>query len=186
MYNVHDVADITEGGVLGLNLLLDHWFGINPGLTNAVLTVLCFSFGYKTMGKSFLAYSSISVFSYYIFYTFLKCAEIPPVWPGIADRPLTAAIAGAIFVGVGIGLTLCAGAALNGDDALAMAVCSRFRIRISLVYLISDVTVLLLSLTYIPLSRILYSLLTVILSGQIIELISFYMSKRSILKKDQP
>ncbi len=35
-------------------------------------------------------------------------------------------------------------------------------------YLISDLSVLALSLSYIPLSRIVYSLLTVVLSGQII------------------
>ncbi len=38
-------------------------------------------------------------------------------------------------------------------------------------YLFSDLTVLLLSLTYIPLQRILYSLITVILSGKLIGLI---------------
>ena len=36
------------------------------------------------------------------------------------------------------------------------------------IYLVSDLTVLLLSLSYIPLRRIVYSLLTVVLSGQII------------------
>ena len=39
------------------------------------------------------------------------------------------------------------------------------------IYLVSDLTVLLLSLSYIPLQRIAYSLLTVVLSGQIIGLI---------------
>lgn len=38
------------------------------------------------------------------------------------------------------------------------------------IYLISDLVVLLISLTYIPVSRITYSLLTVVLSGQIIGL----------------
>ena len=40
------------------------------------------------------------------------------------------------------------------------------------VYLFSDLTVLLLSLTYIPLEKILCSLLTVVLSGQIIDLVT--------------
>ena len=39
------------------------------------------------------------------------------------------------------------------------------------IYLISDMSVLLLSLTYIPLRKIAYSLLTVVLSGQLIGLI---------------
>ena len=39
------------------------------------------------------------------------------------------------------------------------------------IYLVSDLTVLILSLSYIPFRRIAYSLLTVILSGQLIGLI---------------
>ena len=28
LYQVHAQADVTEGGILGISLLLDHWFGI--------------------------------------------------------------------------------------------------------------------------------------------------------------
>ena len=38
------------------------------------------------------------------------------------------------------------------------------------IYLVSDATVLLLSLSYIPARRLIYSALTVVLSGQIIGL----------------
>ena len=63
------------------------------------------------------------------------------------------------------------GGAPSGDDARAMALSHRLRVPISLVYLCSDLTVLALSLLYISPLRILYSLLTVVLSGQIIGLI---------------
>lgn len=49
------------------------------------------------------------------------------------------------------------------------------------IYLISDLVVLLISLTYIPVSKIIYSLLTVILSGQIIGV----MQKIPFRKKDK-
>ena len=42
------------------------------------------------------------------------------------------------------------------------------KVPIQWIYLVSDLTVLLLSLSYIPFQRIAYSLLTVVLSGQII------------------
>ena len=44
--------------------------------------------------------------------------------------------------------------------------------RLQWVYLASDLAVLLLSLSYIPVKKIAYSLLTVILSGQIIGLVA--------------
>lgn len=30
LYNVHSISNVTEGGILGLTLLLEHWFGISP------------------------------------------------------------------------------------------------------------------------------------------------------------
>ena len=82
--------------------------------------------------------------------------------------PLLAAVAGALFIGIGAGLCIRAGGATCGDDALAMSLSHITKIPIQWVYLVSDLTVLGLSLTYIPAKRIIWSLLTVILSGQII------------------
>ena len=81
---------------------------------------------------------------------------------------MLAALAGALFVGVGVGLCVRVGGAPSGDDALAMSMSKVFKIEIQWMYLITDLSVLALSLTYIPLQKIIYSLLTVVLSGQII------------------
>ncbi|MEE1393920.1 MAG: YitT family protein, partial [Negativibacillus sp.] len=73
-----------------------------------------------------------------------------------------------MFVGVGAGLCVRAGGAPGGDDALAMSVCKATGWDIRWAYLASDLIVLLLSLSYLDAQRIAMSLLTVILSGQII------------------
>ena len=52
-----------------------------------------------------------------------------------------------------------------------MGLSSRFRVSIEHVYLATDLTVLALSLSYLPLGRIACSLLTVTLSGKLIGLI---------------
>ena len=90
------------------------------------------------------------------------------MWPGLANLPLLAAILGALFVGVGVGLCVRSGGAPTGDDALAMSLSHLLKTPIERIYLVSDLTVLALSLSYIPLRRIIYSLITVVLSGQII------------------
>ena len=41
LYNVHSLSRVTEGGVLGLTLLLDHWFHISPSVSGAVLNAAC-------------------------------------------------------------------------------------------------------------------------------------------------
>jgi uncharacterized membrane-anchored protein YitT (DUF2179 family) len=85
--------------------------------------------------------------------------------------PLLAALIGAVFVGVGVGLAVRAGGAPTGDDALAMSLSKIFKIKIEWVYLTTDLLVLALSLTYIPLRNIIYSLLTVVISGRLVGLI---------------
>lgn len=54
------------------------------------------------------------------------------------------------------------------------------------VYLLSDLIVLLLSLSYIPVRRIGFSLLTVILSGQIIGLIQKIPGKKTAERDGEP
>lgn len=169
VYNIHALSDITEGGVLGATLLLQHWFGISPTVSSFLLNAACFLLGLKILGRTFIAYSFIAALGYSAGY--YLCEQFPPLWPQIADHPLIAALAGALFIGIGAGLCVRAGGATTGDDALAMSLSHATGIPIQNIYLVSDLSILLLSLTYIPFRRIAYSLLTVILSGQIIGLI---------------
>lgn len=170
LYNVHAVSRVTEGGVLGLTLLLENSIGISPSVSGLILNLACYLLGIKVLGKDFLFYSIVSALAFSLSYAL--CELFPPIWPDIAAYPLIAAILGAIFVGVGAGLCVRVGGATGGDDAFAMSIASLTGVGIQWIYLISDLTVLALSLTYIPLSRILYSLLTVVLSGQIIGLMT--------------
>lgn len=169
LYNVHSISGVTEGGVLGLTLLLEHWFGISPSISGLVLNGACYVLGLTLLGKEFILYSIIAGGGFSLFYAIFE--RFPPLWPQIAQMPLAAAIAGAAFVGVGVGLCIRANAAPTGDDSLALSLSHHFKIGIQWVYLLGDLIVLALSLTYIPFSKIIYSLLTVVLSGQLIGLI---------------
>ena len=177
IYNVHAISNVTEGGVLGLTLLLKQWFALSPAVTSLVLNAFCYALGWKTLGKSFIAYSALSIGTYSGAYAL--CEQFPPLWPGIVNYPLIAAIEGALFIGIGAGICVRAGGATAGDDALAMSLNHITGWPIERIYLISDLTVLVLSLSYIPMKRIAWSLLTVVLSGQIIGLI------QKIDKKEQ-
>ena len=169
IYNIHALSNVTEGGVLGLTLLLRQWFHLSPAVTSLALNVICYALGWKTLGRAFIAYSALSIGTYSAAYAVLE--QFPPLWPGIADHPLIAAVAGAMFIGVGAGICVRMGGATAGDDALAMSLNHITGWSVERIYLVSDLVVLTLSLSYIPFRRIAWSLLTVILSGQIIGLI---------------
>ena len=172
LYNVHSVSGVTEGGVLGLNLLLDHWFHISPAITNLIANLICYGLGFKLLGKTFIIYSLIATGGFSIAYKIFE--QFDPLWPQLADMPFVAALVGALFVGIGAGICVRMGGAPSGDDALAMSISHATRLKIQWVYLLSDLTVLALSMTYIPVKRIAFSLLTVILSGQLIGLVQTF------------
>ena len=54
LYNVHEQCHVTEGGVLGLTLLLHHWLGISPAISGLVLNIACYVAGWRTLGRPFL------------------------------------------------------------------------------------------------------------------------------------
>ena len=166
LYNIHSISNVTEGGVLGLTLLLQNWLGISPSISGLVLNAACYLLGLSTLGRDFIGYSIVAGGGFSAFYA--VCELFPPIWPGIAEMPLLAALAGAAFVGVGVGISVRAGGAPGGDDALAMSISKLTGAGIQWVYLLSDLIVLGLSLSYIPIRRIAYSLVTVIISGQLI------------------
>ncbi len=169
LYHVHSLSGVTEGGVLGMTLLLDHWFGISPAFSGLVMNVLCYGLGWKLMGKEFLLYSIVATASFSTSYRIYE--HFPYIWPQLAQMPLLAALLGAFFVGIGAGICVRIGGAPGGDDALAMSISHVTKWKIQWVYLMTDAIVLGLSLSYIPISKIWYSILTVLLSGQIIGLV---------------
>ena len=176
LYNVHALSGVTEGGILGLTLLLQNWFGISPAWSSLILNGICYAIGWRVLGMSFVKYSILAGGSFSVFYWIVE--QFPPVWPAIANMPLLAAVVGALFIGVGVGLCVRTGGAPGGDDALGMSVNKLFKWDIRWYYLISDLTVLGLSLTYLPVMRIAYSLVTVLLSGQIIGWIQLVGTKK--------
>lgn len=166
LYNVHALSGVTEGGVLGMTLLLHHWFGISPAVSGLVLNAVCYWMGWRLLGKEFIGYSIIAGGGFSAFYAVFE--QFDPLWPQLAQHPVLAAVLGAMFVGVGVGLSVRSGGAPGGDDALAMSIEVVTHWDIQWAYLITDLVVLGLSVSYIDLKRLACSLLTVLLSGQII------------------
>lgn len=182
LYNVHSFSKVTEGGILGLVLLLEHWLNISPALSGLVLNAICYLIGFKLLGKGFAFYSIIAGGSFSLFYALFE--SFPPIFPKIADFPLLAAVLGAVFVGIGVGISIRFGGAPSGDDALALGISTVWKVKIEWVYFISDILVLILSLTYIPFRRIAFSLLTVIISSKLVGFVQRFEFGKKYKNKD--
>lgn len=175
LYNIHARCEVTEGGVLGAVLLIEHWTHLSPAVSSIFLDAACFLFGTFVLGRSFLRDSIITALLFSGWYALFEWTG--PLFWDLSASPLAASILGALFVGVGVGLTVIFGGACGGDDALALAFHHLVGVPYAVVYLITDVTVLVLSLSYIPLQKILWSLLSVNISSAVISLVSWTYDK---------
>jgi len=167
IHNIHQRTDVTEGGILGLMLLIEHWLGISPAYITPVLDIACYLLAWHFLGGGFIRISAISTFCVSAFFKLWE--QFPPMLPDLSNHPLAAALGGAVFVGVGVGLIIRQGGSAGGDDALALTISHVLRIRLSLSYLFTDLTVLALSLTYIPFRLIIYSLISVTVSSWLVD-----------------
>ncbi len=167
IHNIHQQTGITEGGVIGLMLLVEHWLGFSPALITPILDAACYLTAYKYLGGRFIRISIVSTLSVSLFY---KVWELfPHMLPDLSAYPLLSALLGGLFVGVGVGIIVRQGGSSGGDDALALSISRVTHWRLSRAYFFTDLVVLGLSLTYIPYTRILFSVVTVTVSSFLID-----------------
>lgn len=167
IHNIHQQTGITEGGVIGLMLLAEHWLGVSPAYITPVLDISCYILAFKYLGGRFIKTSVISTVSVSLFY---KVWELfPPMLPNLLPYPLLAALCGGAFVGIGVGIIVRQGGSSGGDDALALTISRVTHWRLSRCYLFTDFVVLGFSLTYIPFSKIVFSIITVTISSYLID-----------------
>ena len=169
LYNIHQQTSITEGGVMGMMLLINHWLGISPSLITPVLDLACYGLAFRYLGGQFIKISILSTMGVSGFFSLWE--RRPPVLPDLSANPLLAAVLGGCFIGIGVGLIVRQGGSSGGDDALALVIQRISGWRLSRAYLFTDLTVLVLSLSYIPVRKIVFSLITVTISSCLIDFV---------------
>ena len=168
-YNFNYQNNITEGGVLGLLLLMQHVFNISPSITSVVIDFSLFAIGSKFFGKKFLLYSILSTVTFSTTYNIWE--NIGFLVPSFTNNMLIGSILAGICVGIGVGLVVRGGGASGGDDVIALLGNKFLKLKVNHVYLITDATVLLMSLIYLDINQIFYSMIAVTISGKIISII---------------
>ena len=176
IHNIHQQAGITEGGVIGAMLLAGHWLGFSPSVITPVLDVACYLLAWRYLGGMFIKISVLSTASVSLFYRLWE--QFPYMLPDLSGQPMAAALLGGLVVGIGVGLIVRQGGSSGGDDALALVISKVAKCRLSFAYLFTDLTVLALSLSYIPLNRILFSVVTVTLSSFLIDQVQNFSLRR--------
>ena len=120
IHNIHQRAAITEGGVIGLVLLMNHWLGIPASIASPLLDFICYALAFKFLGLDFILTAAVASVSLAGFYRLWE--SFPPMLPDLTPWPLAAALLGGVFVGIGVGIIVRQGGSSGGDDALALVI----------------------------------------------------------------
>ena len=121
LYHVHSLSGVTEGGVLGMTLLLHHWFGISPAVSGFVMNAACYVLGWRLLGKSFIAYSIVAGGGFSVFYAVFE--RFPAFVAGPCTASAGCGAGGCRFCGRWRWACRASGQRPGGDDALAMSIC---------------------------------------------------------------
>lgn len=134
---VYTPNKIVSGGVSGLSTILYHSFGIEPGLSFAIINTVLLGFALKFLGVEFVKNTIVGaalVTGFVQLFTY-----IPPITTDV----FLATIFGAIIYGIGIGLTLVSGGSTGGTDILGRLVqCAFPYIKIGTLLLVVDAMVI--------------------------------------------
>lgn len=120
IHNIHQRAAITEGGVIGLVLLMNHWLGIPASIASPLLDFVCYGAGVQVPGAEFHPDRRRGQRESGRFYRLWE--SFPPMLPDMTPWPLAAALLGGVFVGIGVGIIVRQGGSSGGDDALALVI----------------------------------------------------------------
>lgn len=107
--------NVSDGGVTGISIVGSQLFGLPLGALIAILNLPFIWLGYKQIGKSFAIFSVMGIASLAI--GTMVMHHIPVI---IEGDTLLVTVVGGIILGIGMGLALRNGGALDGIDMLAV------------------------------------------------------------------
>lgn len=140
-------AQLGEGGVTGLSLILLYAFGWSPAITTFAMNAVLLIAGYKFLSKRAMALTIIAVVA---IASFLRMTES---WQLHLHEVLISTIFGGFTVGVGIGLIVIVGGTTAGSTILARIAHKYLDVNTSYALLFFDMIVVLISLTVMPIEK---------------------------------
>lgn len=158
---------LSTGGVTALGTIFFHLFKVPLSVTNLVFNAILFIFGYRYLGKSSVIKCAAGIL---LLSMWLQVVSYLPVY---SDDILMATLAGAILIGIGIGLVIKREGSTGGSDFAAL-ILNRFIPHISVpsFILFIDCSIIILSgIVFKSVTVTLYSIVALYVSTKVSDII---------------
>ena len=157
---------LISGGVTGIGLILEHFFGLPVDVGVFVGDAVLFLLGAAVMGKAFAATIILSTI---VYPTFFSLFGKIPFLTSLTDDKLMAAIYAGLLMGAGIGLVIKVGGSTGGMDIPPIILHKLFGLSIPVMIYVGDTALLLIQAIYSSTEQVLYGILVVLLSSIVMD-----------------
>lgn len=185
LINVNIPNRLAEGGISGITLILKALFNWNPAYTTFILNIPLLFIGYRILGRRALIYTIWGITSLSIW---LYIWQVFPTPPALNQDMLIAGLIAGIVAGAGLGIVFRFGGTSGGTDVVARIMEQKFGIQIGRTMFALDAVVLLLSLAYIDIVHMMYTLIASFVFTQVLALTQqgAYTARSFMIFTDHP
>lgn len=159
---------IADSGMSGVTLIIHALFGINPTITGYLINLPLIVLGARLFGRNAMVYTLFGTVSLYAFIWFWQQTGLVIDLQG--DDLIIAILAG-LTAGLGGGLVFRFAGTIGGSDIIARVLEDRLGIPLGRSLLGIDVLVMLLSLTYVTVPKMMYALIASFIYSQVVNLV---------------
>ena len=173
---------ISDGGIVGISIMLAHLLDIPLGLFLFVLNIPFFYLGYKQIGKTFAISSIYAVAVFSIATTMLHS------YSEFTSDPLLAAVFGGIVIGIGIGIVIREGGSTDGTEILAILISKKSAFSVGETIMFFNFFILGSAGFIFGWDKAMYSLITYFIAFKVIDIVIVGLdeSKSAMIISDLP
>lgn len=157
---------LAEGGISGITLILRALWGIDPAYSTLIINIPLILLGRKVLGKQSFYYTLVGTLG---LSGFLWIWQRVPITINLEHDLLIVSLLAGVVGGVGSGLVYRSGGTTGGSDIVARILEKNFGVTMGRSLLIFDVFVLILSLSYLDLKRMMYTLIVSYVFSRVID-----------------
>lgn len=158
-------ADLGEGGVTGLAIVLYYAFHLSPGITNFVLNAILIAVGYRYLSKRSMYLTIVATILISLF------LELTGSWHIETGNILVNAVFGGSCVGLGIGIIVLAGGTTAGTTILAKIAAKYLDVSTPYALLFFDLIVVAISMTVIPIASALVTIISLYIGTKVMDFV---------------
>ncbi|AGK53275.1 YitT family protein [Bacillus sp. 1NLA3E] len=154
---------VIDGGITGISIMLAHITGLELGVFLFVLNLPFVYIGFKQMGKTFAISTVYGIIILSIFTSLFH-----PI-PAFTDDILLATVFGGIILGIGVGIVIRNGGALDGTEILSILINKRVPFSVGEIIMFINLFILGAAGFVFSWDRAMYSLLAYIIAAKAID-----------------